>query len=169
MHKQCIRCGESKHLEEFPKARGSKREGRCKLCKHERQKERLQADPVARERRRRQAAAWRERNPGAAAASVRASYQRHKLKQTQERRDRYRAEKHKDCARAAVQFAIRRLELPPVTERACLQCGGQAQHYHHWSYLKQDWLDVMPLCRRCHKRVHRSIIALEPEDVLEDD
>lgn len=31
--------------------------------------------------------------------------------------------------------------------------------YHHWSYAEERWLDVVPLCDRCHSGVHTGRIA----------
>ena len=65
-------------------------------------------------------------------------------------------------ANAAVSRAIRegRMGLPP----ACEACGvpyriigtkGFASVvWHHWSYEEAHWLDVIPLCRSCHGKIH---------------
>lgn len=38
---------------------------------------------------------------------------------------------------------------------ACESCGAAERLVlHHWSYEEAHWLDVIPLCRRCHARVH---------------
>ncbi len=31
---------------------------------------------------------------------------------------------------------------------------NEAQNYHHHSYKKEHWLDVIPLCEICHKGLH---------------
>lgn len=62
-------------------------------------------------------------------------------------------------AKREVLNAVRRGDLPPIASQQCRDCGKQAQHYHHWSYLREHWLDVIPLCIKCHKAVHTIIIG----------
>ena len=51
--------------------------------------------------------------------------------------------------------AIRRGEIPPISDRECERCGQWAEEYHHCSYTDPDsYLDVMPLCVSCHNAVH---------------
>lgn len=57
-------------------------------------------------------------------------------------------------ARAAVSQAVCAGKLPRVFTRKC-KCGKVAQEYHHWSYAKEHWLDVIPLCTQCHADIHR--------------
>ncbi len=38
-------------------------------------------------------------------------------------------------------------------------CGKQAEEYHHWSYAPEHWLDVIPVCNACHKKIHEVILA----------
>ena len=34
-------------------------------------------------------------------------------------------------------------------------CGQQAKHYHHHKgYTKKHWLDVIPVCTKCHSIIH---------------
>lgn len=57
-------------------------------------------------------------------------------------------------AKNKVNNAINEGKMPSVKTRSCADCGGQAQHYHHESYAPEHWLDVVPLCRSCHKKRH---------------
>jgi hypothetical protein len=58
-------------------------------------------------------------------------------------------------AHAAVANAIVEGALPPLTGLACAYCTGTARVYHHHQgYHPAHWLDVVPLCRRCHARSH---------------
>lgn len=72
---------------------------------------------------------------------------------------------HADAHRA-VGRAIRAGVLPPPT--TCCLCGlgppdtRGAVVYHHWSYLPVHELQVAPLCRLCHLRVHAGVL---PEPV----
>ena len=57
-------------------------------------------------------------------------------------------------AKSAVYCAVESGELPRIHTLVCAECGKQAQHYHHKSYAKEDWLTVTPLCASCHKLEH---------------
>jgi hypothetical protein len=60
-------------------------------------------------------------------------------------------------AQSCVAKAVKRGVLP--SPWACEVCGRTKNVvYHHASYLKQHVLDVVPLCRSCHVKVHRRII-----------
>lgn len=60
----------------------------------------------------------------------------------------------KERARKTVSAAVRSHKLPQVSTCKCEMCGKQAQTYHHWSYEPEHWLHVIPLCIKCHKKVH---------------
>lgn len=60
----------------------------------------------------------------------------------------------KERARKAVSTAVRFEKLPRIKTLSCLHCGKQANTYHHHSYEPEYWLDVIPLCRKCHTKVH---------------
>lgn len=60
-------------------------------------------------------------------------------------------------AHAAVAKAVANGLLSPMTERTCEDCGESANGYHHESYEPEDWLDVVPLCDRCHGMRHRHL------------
>jgi hypothetical protein len=80
--------------------------------------------------------------------------------QTWERKSRgYRAKAdpiHRK-ARTAVSNAIRLGKLAKPSCFACVLCGKAAQQYHHESYEPERWLDVTPMCTRCHNNYHRVI------------
>lgn len=63
-----------------------------------------------------------------------------------------REQTDKGRAKRAVNNAILRGRFPRIATRQCADCGGQAQQYHHESYKPEHWLDVIPLCIRCHKK-----------------
>lgn len=71
------------------------------------------------------------------------------------RRKRYKTTPEKQKAKAAVYLAVTNGDLPHVTCCACSLCGNNAHEYHHWSYDHAHWLDVIPLCRSCHRKIHQ--------------
>ena len=64
-------------------------------------------------------------------------------------------------AKAMVARAISKGVLPPLGK--CLVCPRSAEHYHHFSYEKQHWLHVIPLCVSCHRLVHHGHVFVEVE------
>ncbi len=61
-------------------------------------------------------------------------------------------EKHPDRyeARKAANHAVESGQLPRIRTQTC-SCGHQAQHYHHHKgYAEEHWLDVIPICIKCH-------------------
>lgn len=62
----------------------------------------------------------------------------------------------KRIARIAVNNAVRDGRLPKVSTMICCSCGVPAEEFHHHrGYAKESWLDVIPLCRRCHCEADR--------------
>lgn len=58
-------------------------------------------------------------------------------------------------AQRAVNLAVRRGEMPHIKTQKCSQCEKQARHYHHdKGYDIEHWLDVIPVCARCHRLIH---------------
>ena len=56
-------------------------------------------------------------------------------------------------AKNAIAHAVTSGQMQPIDAMKC-SCGKQAHHYHHPSYAEEHWLDVIPVCRLCHKRIH---------------
>lgn len=49
--------------------------------------------------------------------------------------------------------------LPKASACQCAICGQAAHHYHHYlGYEPEHWLDVIPLCRPCHRRSEWTIL-----------
>ena len=63
--------------------------------------------------------------------------------------NKYRAHK-------AVTNAVLAGRMEPASAHPCADCQGFAHEYHHESYEQAHWLDVIPLCRKCHSRRHPS-------------
>jgi hypothetical protein len=62
--------------------------------------------------------------------------------------------KLKDQARLAVRNEVRAGRMPRVATLFC-KCGAQAANYHHHNgYDREHWLDVIPICKKCHTQEH---------------
>ena len=61
---------------------------------------------------------------------------------------------NKKKARSAVAIAVRNGTMEKVKHFQCSRCEAQASHWHHLSYEPDQWLEVIPLCYRCHKKLH---------------
>ena len=76
-------------------------------------------------------------------ATLRAKKERHHVRNPNQRK-----------ARNAVNLAIRTGKIPCIDSLQCL-CGNQAKQYHHHKgYAPEFWLDVVPVCRKCHIKHH---------------
>src|SRR4030042_4780235 len=59
----------------------------------------------------------------------------------------------------AMKYAIKSGKLKKAKNYKCFYCGKKAHHYHHChGYDTQHRLDVIPVCAKCHKSVHRAIV-----------
>ena len=55
-------------------------------------------------------------------------------------------------AHEAVRRAVRNAELKHVSKCKCIECGGQAEEYHHPNGYNFP-LNVVPVCKNCHKKM----------------
>lgn len=54
-----------------------------------------------------------------------------------------------------IRIAIRDEILPDPKKLKCINCGKKAKDYHHHlGYAKEHRLDVIPVCRLCHLKIH---------------
>lgn len=61
-------------------------------------------------------------------------------------------------ARSAVMMAVRKGRLSHPNTLLCHYCSVQAEQYHHWKgYAPEHWLDVVPVCMRCHNKHKRKV------------
>jgi len=182
--KICSTCNQEKPVGEFFKGERYKDgyRGQCKSCSMQKAKEYAKTDK-GRSITRAASKQWRVNNPDKRKEYVEQYYKgkgkdyHHQYYQTshgkQVRNDatkRYhKTSKGKQAeanykqrnpekrkAKQAVNNAIVSGNLPRISTQQCEFCGRQAEQYHHWSYLPEHWLDVIPLCRQCHTNVHRN-------------
>lgn len=72
-------------------------------------------------------------------------------------RQYHRNNQRKNRARSAVSQAVANGDLPHISTHDCIECGNEADHYHHHNgYGREHWLDVVPVCTRCHGKEHRT-------------
>jgi abortive infection bacteriophage resistance protein len=137
--KFCHKCGQVKPLSEFNKDKSGKDgyANHCKAC------EKLRAEQ------RRRTPKYKEYHK-----------QYDKQYQQEEKRKQWHLEyrrnnKERMVARRAVSVAVRAGRLPRISTLKCSNCPKQARDYHHHlGYAFEHWLNVIPVCRKCHKKLH---------------
>jgi hypothetical protein len=143
--KACTGCGETKPLSEYFRNKASK-DGhftKCKVCYRTKQKEYESTERGLSVRR----AATRKHN------QKRKHTAKHKAYERARQLRRRAQEPEKYAARTAVGNAVMLGNLPRVTQCQCDSCGRQAEEYHHHNgYSSEHALDVVPLCRECHRK-----------------
>jgi hypothetical protein len=129
--KYCNRCLETKPIDSFPrKAKGmERRKSQCQSCQNAKERE-------------------RRKRPGVRALMT-------------EKARLYRVtpdQKVRDAARWEVKWAVKEGRLVRGTCASVCSgpCDGPIQG-HHWSYLKEHWLDVVWLCRSHHTQEHKRL------------
>jgi hypothetical protein len=169
----CRKCGTVKPITEFHRDshQSSGYSFRCKACKlayqHKRwfalkdnteaiEKRRKHQREVEREKK--QDETYRER--------IRQNNDRYRTKpekhqmilergRSEEVREKARVDLSRLRAREFVHNEVRAGRIPPIKTQLCTDCGKQASQYHHNSYEREHWADVIPLCYRCHGKRHR--------------
>lgn len=180
--KKCQKCKRVKSLEEFH--RNSKfadgRAERCKLCRKTDSKNHYQqrGEHIKARMRKyyhnggKEIAQIRHRRPEVQDADyalhktpkykrkARANRRKESTKKAQREHYKSMLDKRRFKAYAAVKAAIKAGKLKDPENCNCSMCSKHAVLYHHHSYDKQYWLDVIPLCERCHHRGHHSLIEI---------
>jgi hypothetical protein len=137
MLKLCKKCGKEKDASLFDRSSSSPDGlgGKCKMCESIRQadKYRRKRDAISDRNQR-----WKDENRD----KITAYNKKHYAKEI----DRYRA-------RALAGRALLRGDI--TKNEVCAMCGGRSEQGHHEDYSKP--LEVVWLCRSCHKRRHAQI------------
>lgn len=107
------------------------------------------------EKMREYAAKFESKHPGARKEKSKKYYDNHRREEYERFLRDCEKFPEKRAARKAVTYAVATGVLPRVSTLNCAHCGNQAHNYHHSSYAQKDWLDVIPLCVKCHRKVHR--------------
>jgi len=152
--KRCSKCKQIKPLSEFSKHKSYEDGHRywCKLCESQYSKKYLQTKhgKATREN-------YNETDKGKQARKRASKHyqQSEKGKVSGERYQQNHPERIK--ARSAVMIAIVAGKLPQASSLQC-SCGHQAaQYHHHKGYAPEHWLDVIPICKKCHDVLRVSI------------
>lgn len=59
-------------------------------------------------------------------------------------------------AKNAVNSAVRHGKIPCIKTRRCYFCYKQAHQYHHYKGYEPEFkLDIIPICFKCHKKIHK--------------
>lgn len=136
--KKCSKCGQEKDLKDFVKDKRAKTgyTSRCKECQNK------------------AASRYRKDNPEKVKES-KDKYKEHNRKAINDSLVKYaKHNKEKKRAHGLVQKA---LEKGTLIKAACESCGKLEAEAHHEDYTKP--LEVIWLCRYCHKQRHTSLIA----------
>lgn len=168
--KRCFKCKEIKPISEFHKEAAS-RDGfknDCKICCSKYKKEYSQTEQgkawwkrykqsekgkAARKRytksEKRKAAKKRYKQSKKGKATQKRYAQSEKGKNATKCFNIFRPEQIK--AVSVVNHAIRDGRLPRSDSLQCHYCPAQAKQYHHYlGYAPEHWLDVVPVCIKCH-------------------
>ena len=154
--KRCPKCKQIKSLSEFYKNRSEYDglDGYCKSCRKI-----FVANYQKTERgkliNRKAGEKWRHTEQGKRVYKIyqKRYRQSEKGKAVQRKGDKNFNVRHPNQRKAkhAVNHAIHAGKLCGPTTLACYYCPKPAEHYHHWrGYDKKYWLDVVPVCKKCH-------------------
>ena len=137
MDRICCRCKQDKPISEYYKDRRKKDGHRfeCKKCSKE-----YDSTEIRRIKNKESSRKWRQTEEGKA-ASIRGN-KIHKKRYPEHAR-----------ARQMIRNNINRGKIPHASELRCIKCDNQAQEYHHHlGYSPEQSLNVVALCRMCHKQ-----------------
>lgn len=145
--KRCSKCKQFKTLSEFTKWHNGKLgcHNQCKICKSawaKTYKAKLYHKKYQQSQRGRQINQANSKRYGRSK----------KGRATQNRRREKDIDKC--AARSAVSNAIKLKQLPKASGLNCHYCHNIAnQWHHHLGYAPEHWLDVVPICVKCHSKV----------------
>jgi hypothetical protein len=151
MEKKCGRCKQVKSVDNFglDNKRPDKLTVQCKQCQQEYYKNNFQKiiDRVNQ---------WRKTDTGKASRKIeREKYYSINKSIICERTKKRREEKpDAEQAHHAVNHAVASGKIPRVKTMKCVYCdNGAVDYHHHKGYDRENWLEVIPVCRSCHKKV----------------
>ena|SRR3990167_9327372 len=160
--KCCSQCKDEKNIGEFHK-NSSNKDGWANWCKScaSAYKKFHNRTLLGRTRNKIRVRKYRNSQKGKATLRQYNNLEEIKIKKRQDN-SRYRKQNpEKIIARMRVSHAVRKGLLPKASALECVQCGEQARDYHHHKgYKAKFWLDVIPVCKKCHWAFDRLKIVL---------
>ena len=146
--KNCRACKRTKPIAEFYKEKSNKdgHRNKCKTCHLKYMKEYHQTKKGKVAQRKGQA---RYRKTDKNKAAQKRYWQSEKGKVVQKRFRVLCPEHYK--AKSSVNNAVKLGKLLSVSSLTCYYCGTKAEQYHHPSYEPKHHLDVIPVCKKCHR------------------
>jgi len=151
--KQCSRCKKVKPISEFRKWRKT-----CKSCENMLRVQYGNTEK-GKEISRKSSKKFRQSEKGK--ITIRKSCKKYSLTENGKIHSRNRVKRYNTShperlkAHNATGCAIRAERLPRPSTLKCLYCPAQAQEYHHPSYEPEHWLDVEPVCEKCHLKLRQ--------------
>lgn len=91
-----------------------------------------------------QAKEWGENHPE--------RYKELHLKSSRKHQEKYPLKRK---AQSCIHSVVSDGKIPPAKDLICKECGNSAKEYHHHlGYEREHWMDVIPLCKKCHRDRH---------------
>ncbi len=165
MSKKCTKCQQDKEYSEFYKSKRCK-DGYnfwCKSCLSPLIKQHKQTSDY------KQNQSEYSKRP-----EIRDRLNSGRRRRRQENPEKYRAESRnyyaelmtsspeKRKAREFVNQQIRYHDFPKASSFKCKYCDNQAEEYHHPSYEESKWLEVEPVCKKHHAKIHNEVLEHAP-------
>lgn len=149
--KRCHKCNEIKPLSEFSKDKKGKNGLLCQCkkcrCNYVIQYQKTEKGKLVCKKANRK---YSQSKKGKLCYQEYAQSKKFKLKNKQARKRIKLKYPQRIKARTAVNHAIREGKLPRPNSLKC-SCSEPAQQYHHHKgYAPEHWLDVIPVCKKCH-------------------
>lgn len=155
--KICTKCHQKKELAEFYIDRNKKDGHRpdCKNCNLKQVKEYRQTEQ-GKTNRKSYATYYNQTKNGLSARKHYGQTEKGKAAlKASHKRSHIRYPKHLK-AKQVVNSAIAAGRMPHSNTLQCHCCPEQAEQYHHHKgYAPEYWLDVLPICRKCHRKIHK--------------
>lgn len=159
--KKCNKCQQFRDYSEFEKDK-SKKDGYATICRICRKEYRSRPEIKARAKEREQSTSvkltrkiYRLSDKGKQVSKE--SYTRNYDKLYKAQVERHNKDPKKRKAKAKITSEIRAKRMRKAKEFTCVSCNNaQASDYHHYlGYELEHWLDVIPVCRKCHVDITR--------------
>lgn len=162
--KRCSKCKQTKPISEFHKNPASHggHINACKNCQHQQQKYYRQSTKGKSVREcyiksEKGKTAYKRYEQSTKCKTQRKLYHRSKEGKATDKRF-YIHHPNNIKATKAVNHSIEAGKLISPSFLFCHYCHKPAQQYHHWhGYAPEHWLDVIPVCIKCHNKIPKKI------------